>query len=172
MKNNNIAANIITDCLCYSLNMTYSAYIAVLPVDTEDVEGYLNQLYTLVEAVKETVVDAEVQKLCRYNAEIISNVEALYALKSVERVAFSTEAILSALCYSLQRAYSSRINILGVDTDDDYNYFMQLKVLYGTINACITDWGIDDVMIEDINWYNASLMTLIADSKRSEDITL
>lgn len=73
---------------------------------------------------------------------------------------FSTEIILEALCYSLEQAYSSEIEITRtVDSDEDRNFM--LRELAEEIVFTIEEWGVDEVMLEDIRWFNKDLIVEI-----------
>ena len=70
---------------------------------------------------------------------------------------FSTEIILEALCYSLEQAYSSEIEITRTVDSEEARDFM-LRELAEEIVFTIEEWGVDEVMLEDIRWFNKDLI--------------
>lgn len=73
---------------------------------------------------------------------------------------FSTEIILEALCYSLEQAYSSEIEITRTVDSEEARDFM-LRELAEEIVFTIEEWGVDEVMLEDIRWFNKDLILKI-----------
>ena len=92
----------------------------------------------------------------------------IYHFGTTER--WQSEIILESLCYALEQAYSSRIGIIVYNNPSDIMQYAQLKDLVTTIDLCVSEWGIDDVMLEDIAWYSESQMIKIRNAKTLSDI--
>lgn len=75
---------------------------------------------------------------------------------------------MSAICYSLQQAYSSRICIVFDDCEEsDLEHFRQLKLL---VEAIDTVAEVIPVSVDSCNWYNADLIATIKAATSIEDI--
>ena len=70
---------------------------------------------------------------------------------------FTTEITLEALCYSLNQAYASEVGITR-DVDSDAARDLQLRELAEEIVFRIEEWGVDEIMLEDIRWFNKDLI--------------
>lgn len=70
---------------------------------------------------------------------------------------FSTEIILEALCYSLEQAYSSEIEITRTVDSDEARDFM-LRELAEEIVFTIEEWGVDEATLKSIRWFNKDLI--------------
>lgn len=82
---------------------------------------------------------------------------------------YSAQIVLECLCYALHQAYYSQIGVTRF-IEDDEDELTQLKELVQEISFSIEEWGIDEVMLEDIKWYDPSLMGNIIEAKTLADI--
>jgi calcineurin-like phosphoesterase len=75
---------------------------------------------------------------------------------------FDTEIELECICYALEQAYSSEINIIylhAITTDEQQ--FLQLKTLVTMIDNYCEEFGIDEVTLENIKWYSSEIVDKI-----------